>query len=164
MAYSKDLGIDPHPGLTIGVVQLSPRSRGRLHIASPDANIAPRIYPDQFEDEEDIRVLTSGIRIARTIASQAALSRFVVTELRPGTETSSDDEIVDYIRQSGQTSYHPIGTCKMGNDDLAVVDDRLRVRGIDRLRSEEHTSELQSLMRISYAVFCLKKKTTIIQA
>src|SRR3546814_6722434 len=70
----------------------------------------------------------------RTIASQAALSRFVVTELRPGTETSSDDEIVDYIRQSGQTSYHPIGTCKMGNDDLAVVDDRLRVRGIDRLR------------------------------
>src|SRR3546814_2590347 len=99
-----------------------------------------------------------------------------------------------YIRQSGQTSYHPIGTCKMGNDDLAVVDDRLRVRGIDRLRvvdasimptmpssntnaaalmigekgaalireaavrSEEHTSELQSLMRISYAVFCLKKK------
>src|SRR3546814_633974 len=70
MAYSKDLGIDPHPGLTIGVVQLSPRSRGRLHIASPDANIAPRIYPDQFEDEEDIRVLTSGIRIARTIASQ----------------------------------------------------------------------------------------------
>src|SRR3546814_10314733 len=90
-------------------------------------------------------------------------------ELRPGTETSSDDEIVDYIRQSGQTSYHPIGTCKMGNDDLAVVDDRLRVRGIDRLRvvdasimptlrSAEHTSELQSLMRISYAVFCFKKK------
>src|SRR3546814_6174696 len=91
MAYSKDLGIDPHPGLTIGVVQLSPRSRGRLHIASPDANIAPRIYPDQFEDEEDIRVLTSGIRIARPIASQAALARFVVTELRPGTETASDD-------------------------------------------------------------------------
>src|SRR3546814_8853541 len=81
MAYSKDLGIDPHPGLTIGVVQLSPRSRGRLHIASPDANIAPRIYPDQFEDEEDIR-------------------------------------------------------------------------------SEEHTSELHSLMRISYADFCLKKHTT----
>src|SRR3546814_11773243 len=53
MAYSKDLGIDPHPGLTIGVVQLSPRSRGRLHIASPDANIQPRLYPDQFEDEED---------------------------------------------------------------------------------------------------------------
>src|SRR3546814_11616836 len=55
MAYSKDLGIDPHPGLTIGVVQLSPRSRGRLHIASPDANIAPRIYTDQFEDEEEDR-------------------------------------------------------------------------------------------------------------
>src|SRR3546814_6804465 len=67
-------------------------------------------------------------------SSDLALSRFVVTELRPGTETSSDDEIVDYIRQSGQTPYHPIGTCKMGNDDLAVVDDRLRVRGIDRLR------------------------------
>src|SRR3546814_14297616 len=132
MAYSKDLGIDPHPGLTIGVVQLSPRSRGRLHIASPDANIAPRIYPDQFEDEEDIRVLTSGIRIARTIASQAALSRFVVTELRPGTQTSPDDEIVDYIRQSGTPSSPPIGPFPTGTDDLADVDPRLPVRRLDR--------------------------------
>src|SRR3546814_16276065 len=82
MAYSKDLGIDPHPGLTIGVVQLSPRSRGHLHISSPDANAAPLIYPNQFEDEEDVRVLTAGIRMARTIASQDALSRFIVTEWR----------------------------------------------------------------------------------
>ncbi|EPR08982.1 choline dehydrogenase [Sphingobium indicum IP26] len=134
MAYSKDLGIDPHPGLTIGVVQLSPRSRGHLHISSPNANAAPLIYPNQFEDEEDVRVLTAGIRMARTIASQDALSRFVVTELRPGAAASSDEEIKEYIRQSGQTSYHPIGTCKMGRDDWAVVDDRLRVRGVDRLR------------------------------
>src|SRR3546814_11820683 len=73
-------------------------------------------------------------RMARTIASQDALSRFVVTELRPGAAASSDEEIKEYIRQSGQTSYHPIGTCKMGRDDWAVVDDRLRVRGVDRLR------------------------------
>src|SRR3546814_12606099 len=100
-----------------------------LHISSPDANAAPLIYPNQFEDEEDVRVLTAGIRMARTIASQDALSRFVVTELRPGAAASSDEEIKEYIRQRGQTSYHPIGTCKMGRDDWAVVDDGLRVRG-----------------------------------
>src|SRR3546814_15992884 len=98
MAYSKDLGIDPHPGLTIGVVQLSPRSRGHLHISSPDANAAPLIYPNQFEDEEDVRVLTAGLRMARTIASQDALSRFVGTELRHGGEASSDEENKEYNR------------------------------------------------------------------
>ncbi|UZW55937.1 GMC oxidoreductase [Sphingobium sp. JS3065] len=72
--------------------------------------------------------------MARTIASQDALSELVVAELRPGASVSSDEEIREYIRQSGQTSYHPIGTCKMGHDDLAVVDDQLRVRGIEGLR------------------------------
>src|SRR3546814_393887 len=74
----------------------------------------------------------------------------------------NDAELVEFVRAKAETVYHPVGTCRMGSDDAAVVDPQLRVRGIEGLRvvdrSEEHTSELQSLMRISYAVFCLKKK------
>src|SRR3546814_2028353 len=96
-----------------------------------------------------------------------ALAPLQVTEMAPGAVQTTDDEILDWVKQTAETTYHPAGTCRMGADPMAVVDARLRVHGIEGLRvadasimrSEEHTSELQSLMRISYAVFCLKKKT-----
>ncbi|WP_173933958.1 GMC family oxidoreductase N-terminal domain-containing protein [Chelativorans sp. Marseille-P2723] len=134
MAYSKDLGIDPHPGLTIGVVQLSPESRGSLHIASPDHQQPPAIMPNQLSHPEDVRVLTYGLKLARRVAAQPALSDFIVGELRPGPGAVTDDDLLEYIRDSGQTSYHPIGTCRMGVDGMAVVDPQLRVHGIERLR------------------------------
>ena len=134
MAYSKDLGIDPHPGLTIGVVQLSPQSRGTLHIASADPTRPPSIVPNQLTDPEDVWVLTEGLKLARRVASQPALSNFIVEELRPGLAAASDHDLLEYIRDSGQTSYHPIGTCRMGADAMAVVDPQLRVHGIERLR------------------------------
>ena len=134
MAYSKELGIDPHPGLTFGVVQLSPASRGSLHIASAAPDRPPAIMPNQLSDPEDVRVLTEGLRLARRVASQPALSNFIVQELRPGPKALSDHDLMEYIRDSGQTSYHPIGTCRMGTDPMAVVDPQLRVHGIERLR------------------------------
>lgn len=134
MAYSKDLGIDPHPGMTIGVVQLSPESRGALHIASADPARPPAIVPNQLSHPEDVWVLTEGLKLARRVASQPALSRFLVEELRPGPAAASDHDLLEYIRDSGQTSYHPIGTCRMGVDAMAVVDPQLRVHGIERLR------------------------------
>lgn len=134
MAYSKDLGIDPHPGLTIGVVQLSPESRGSLHIASPDPERQPAIMPNQLSHPEDVRVLTQGLKLARRVAAQPALSGYIVEELRPGPNVVSDHDLLEYIRDSGQTSYHPIGTCRMGVDAMAVVDPQLRVHGIQRLR------------------------------
>src|SRR5690606_14213004 len=84
MAYSKDIGIDPHPGLTIGVVQLSPESRGSLHIAGPDPQRPPAIMPNQLSHPQDVRVLTHGPKLARRVAAQPALSNFIVEELRPG--------------------------------------------------------------------------------
>lgn len=134
MAYTKAGGIDPHPGLTFGVVQLAPESRGSLHIASPDPARPPSIMPNQLSHPEDIRVLTEGLRIARRVASQPALSNFVVQELRPGLDVVSDEALLEYIRDSGQSSYHPIGTCRMGTDAMAVVDPQLKVHGIDALR------------------------------
>lgn len=134
MAYSKKLGIDPHPGLTIGVVQLSPMSRGSLHIASAAPQEPPSIMPNQLTHPEDVRILTEGLKLARRVASQPALSNFIVQELRPGLDAVSDHDLLEYIRDSGQTSYHPIGTCRMGTDPMAVVDPQLRVHGIERLR------------------------------
>jgi len=134
MAYSKELGIDPHPGLTFGVVQLSPQSRGSLHVASADPTRPPAIVPNQLSHPEDVRVLTEGLKLARRVAAQPALSNYVVQELRPGPKAASDHDLLEYIRDSGQTSYHPIGTCRMGTDAMAVVDPQLRVHGIERLR------------------------------
>ena len=134
MAYSKELGIDPHPGLTFGVVQLSPLSRGSIHLASADPQMPPAIMPNQLSHPEDVRVLTEGLRLARRIASQPALADFIVEELRPGPAAMSDHDLLEYVRDSGQTSYHPIGTCRMGTDAMAVVDPRLRVHGIAGLR------------------------------
>jgi len=134
MAYSKELGIDPHPGLTFGVVQLSPLSRGSLHIAGVEPDRPPAIVPNQLSHPEDVRVLTEGLKLARRVAGQPALSNYIVRELRPGPGTASDHDLLEYIRDSGQTSYHPIGTCRMGIDAMAVVDPQLRVHGIERLR------------------------------
>jgi choline dehydrogenase len=134
MAYSKDLGIDPHPGLTFGVVQLAPMSRGRLHIADASPDKPPAIEPNQLSHPEDVHVLTEGLRLARRVAAQPGLSNFIVKELRPGPKALSNEELLDYIRDSGQTSYHPVGTCRMGTDEMSVVDPQLRVHGIERLR------------------------------
>ena len=111
-----------------------PRSRGTVRIASTDPTQHPLIQPNYFEDPDDMRVMREGIRISRDIVSQRAFDPYRGTEYAPGANVKTDQQIDDYLRAKIESIYHPVGTCKMGNDDMAVVDDRLRVKGVESLR------------------------------
>ena len=126
--------LDREPGLTIGPCQLRPESRGTIHIGSADPYAPPKIRPNFLNAKTDQDTLVAGVRIARKIAQCQPLAGYCAHEVRPGPDYRSDDEILDYARQTGATLYHPVGTCKMGQDSLAVVDAELRVRGVERLR------------------------------
>jgi choline dehydrogenase len=129
-------GARPHPwsGFTMSVCQLRPASRGRVRIRSADPFEAPAIQPNYLSAELDRRCAIAGVRLARALAATRALKPYVAAEYRPGKETSSDDEILEFARNYGATIFHPVGTCKMGGDAMAVVDARLRVHGIAGLR------------------------------
>ncbi|MEQ8441372.1 MAG: GMC family oxidoreductase N-terminal domain-containing protein [Alphaproteobacteria bacterium] len=133
-AKDPSAGLDPFPGFLIGFFNLYPESRGYVHAISPDPKEAPEIDPRYLTEEHDRQEMIAALKLSRKISQQAALSDFVVRETRPSEDVRSDDEMLDYIRQSGQTSYHPVGTCRMGSDPNAVVDPELRVRGIQGLR------------------------------
>lgn len=131
---SKEMGIDTYPGFSIGVFMLRPESRGHVHISSPDPFAAPEIVANYLTHEKDIETCLDGLKMIRKIAAQPALKAVIVAERRPGPEVARDEELIDYARSTGQTSWHPIGSCRMGQDEAAVVDSRLRVRGLARLR------------------------------
>ena len=126
--------IDPFPGFQVGFFQLRPESKGWLHIQSTDPLQDPLIEPRYLTDPEDIRAMLGALRLSRHVAEQAALKGYVKRETRPGIDVQNDDALLEYIKVGGQTSWHPIGTCRMGNDAQSVVDPLLRVRGVDRLR------------------------------
>jgi len=111
-----------------------PKSRGSIRINSTNPSEYPTIQPNYLDDQEDIRVMREGIKITREILSQKAFDPFRGEEYAPGRDVCSDQDIDAFVRQNAESVYHPVGTCKMGSDDQAVVDDRLRVRGIDNLR------------------------------
>ncbi|MBX3148469.1 MAG: GMC family oxidoreductase N-terminal domain-containing protein [Gemmatimonadales bacterium] len=134
LSTNKDSGLDPHSGFHLGGYFLYPESRGRLHIDSLDPGAQPRIEANYLSKDLDREVMVSALKMMRTISQQPALSRYVVREVRPGPDVVSDDEILDYARRTGQTCWHPIGTCRMGADPAAVVDPELRVKGVERLR------------------------------
>lgn len=119
---------------TSSVCQLRPYSRGRIVIKSPDIRDYPEIHPNYLSDERDYPVVIGGIKVARHIAEAPALAPHILSEFVPGAQYQTDDELLDAARRYSQTIYHPAGTCKMGNDDRAVVDARLRVCGISGLR------------------------------
>ena len=126
--------LDTLPGMTVGLYPLRPESRGSIHIRSSDPREAPVIESRFLEHEEDRRRMIAGMRIIRDIAARPALQAYCDHELSPGAKVASDEELLAFARTQGDTSYHPVGTCRMGNDELAVVDHRLRVRGLDGLR------------------------------
>lgn len=128
--------LDADPGMTLAACQLRPESRGSIHIRDNRPGSEPAIRPNFLADEIDRAALVAGLRIARDIAAQPALSDYVDFEMQPGKDIQTDDELLAYARATGSTVYHPIGTCRMGpdNDQMAVVDDHLRVRGLDGLR------------------------------
>jgi choline dehydrogenase len=131
---SPGAGIDPFSGFSIGGFQLHPFSRGSIHIRSRDPKAYPRIDPGYFVDERDRKVAVAMLRIVRNIASQRSFQPYIVRETRPGPEVVDDAAILDYARSCGQTSWHTVGSCRMGSADDSVVDARLRVHGIERLR------------------------------
>lgn len=133
-ARTRTAGLDPFPGFAIGMFQLRPRSRGAVHTTGSDALIDPVMDPRYLADEEDRRQMLAAIRLARQVAAQQPLADQIVEETRPGPARVSDEELLDYIRETGQTSWHPIGSCKMGTDPAAVVDPQLRVHGLQALR------------------------------
>ena len=127
---------DAEPGMTIGVYQCRPESRGSIHIGSPDPLIAPKIRPNFLADPVDRASLLEGLRIVRRIGEAKAFAAYRSHETKPGNTCLSDDELLDYARTTGATTYHVMGTCKMGSDSdpMAVVNERLAVRGLQGLR------------------------------
>ena len=111
-----------------------PKSRGRISLASADPTAPPAIDPNFLAEESDLVGLRAGIRIARDVFQQKAFDPYRAEEIAPGPEVRSDDEIDDYIRTRAEADYHSVGPCRMGNDEMAVVDSRLRVHGVEGLR------------------------------
>ncbi|MDM0114797.1 GMC family oxidoreductase N-terminal domain-containing protein [Variovorax sp. J22R133] len=133
-ANAKGMGLDPFPGFSVGFFPLRPQSKGWLHTAGTDAMVDPVIEPNYMTHEADITSMLETLRLARKIVSQPALQPFTKRETRPGIDIQDDAGLLQYIKECGQTSWHPIGTCRMGSDATSVVDPQLRVRGVQRLR------------------------------
>lgn len=128
-------GAKPHPfsGFTLSVCQLRPTSRGHVALASPDPMAAPLMYSNYLDSETDRRCAIAAVQFARKLAATEPLQGYVAEEFIPGPGASTDEDILAFARKNGATIFHPSGTCRMGSDDGAVVDPRLRVRGIDGL-------------------------------
>lgn len=122
------------PGFTVSYWQCHPESRGRVAIQSDNPLDDPLIETHYLSNAKDCAVMIDGLKLVRSIYDQAAFRSQWSEELVPGRDVSSDDEILDSIRRSASTVYHPVGTCRMGSDELSVVDPKLRVRGVEGLR------------------------------
>ena len=121
------------PAVTGLLNVLRPFSRGWVRLASADPFAQPAIQPKLFADERDLELLLAGAKLQRRIFETEPLARFITGHYRPGPDVQTDDEWRAYLRECGMSAYHPAGTCKMGHDPMAVVDDRLQVRGLANL-------------------------------
>jgi choline dehydrogenase len=126
--------LEREDGMTVAVCPVRPDSRGTIMARTSDPKTAPIITPNYLSDPSDERVLLTGMRFTREIFAAPAISRYSVQETLPGPHVQADDEMIDYARRFGNTIYHPVGTCRMGQGPSAVVDERLRVHGLTGLR------------------------------
>ena len=126
--------LHPFPGFTASVCNLRPESRGHVRIASPDPSGRPEIQPNYLSAAKDRQVAADAIRVTRNICAQPALARFRPEEYKPGPHIQSQEDLEREAGNIGTTIFHPVGTCKMGEDEGAVVDPRLRLHGIMGLR------------------------------
>jgi len=129
-----DVKLAKEPGLTIITHQLRPESKGSVHVTTANSAMPPAIRYNFLAERIDRDCLFAGMRIVRRLVEAKPLAWLGAEEIAPGRKARSDDELLDFVNRTAETAYHPIGTCKMGADTLAVVDDRLRVRGISGLR------------------------------
>ena len=126
--------LEREPGMTVAVCPVRPESRGTIMAQSPDPFRYPAIRPNYLSAPNDLRVLIAGVEHTRRIFAQPALARFSVGETVPGPAVVSEEAFGDFARHAGTNIFHPVGTCKMGTDAMAVVDPRLKVHGIAGLR------------------------------
>ena len=127
-------GVHDFSAFTASVCQLRPESRGEINITSKDAREYPSIQPNYLSTELDLRTAVNGLKVARKITSAPSMAPHIIDEYVPGYKFETDEQLAEAVRKYSQTIYHPVGTCKMGNDATAVVDDELKVRGIGKLR------------------------------
>jgi choline oxidase len=134
------------------------KSEGFLRLRSPDSSSPPLIDFRYFTDPEgyDETILLAGIKLARKMAAQPALRKWIKRELAPGKEVKSDEVLAEYVRRTANTVYHPAGTCKMGDirDPSTVVDAQLRVKGINRLRVAD-ASIFPAMVSVNPCITCM---------
>ena len=121
-------------GYTVHACVLRPKSRGSIRLASAGASAKPLIQPNYLGDVGDIDGMIEGAKISREILSASEFDSYRGEEIFPGAAATTDADLEAFIRRKAESIYHPVGTCRMGNDDTAVVDSELRVRGVDGLR------------------------------
>jgi len=125
--------VHPFSGFTLSVCQLRPESRGRLRLASADPLAAPSMVANYLATETDRRFAVAALQFTRRLAATEPLKSLVAAEFLPGAEARTEADLLGFARKYGATIFHPSGTCRMGEDTAAVVDSRLRVRGVERL-------------------------------
>jgi choline dehydrogenase-like flavoprotein len=121
-------------GITLNSYTLRPKSRGTVTLRSADPRDTPIVDPNFLAEPDDLRISTEGVKLSREIFLQPSLQKYIKTIHFPDHNTKTQSDFESYARQYGRTSYHPTCSCKMGKDEMAVVDPQLRVRGIDALR------------------------------
>ncbi|MEK9281064.1 GMC family oxidoreductase N-terminal domain-containing protein [Bradyrhizobium sp. ISRA442] len=126
--------LEKTPGMTLAVNQCRPESRGSIHIKSAVPGSEPFMRPNFLSAEKDCSSIVAGMQIARKIMQHPAIAKNIGFEINPGKKVQSDEEWLEFARRAGRGLHHFVGTCKMGNDPMAVVDDRLRVHGLVGLR------------------------------
>src|SRR6516162_8545788 len=127
-------GLHRFSGFTSIAYQLRPESRGEIKLKSPDPFDAPAVYPNYLATETDQRTIVAGLKLIREILASPRMQALIETEFQPGPAVESDADLLEYAQRRGGTVYHPTSTCKMGSDPMAVVDDELRVHGVEGLR------------------------------
>ena len=131
---NKNHGMDPFPGFSLGVFPLYPTSRGTTHIKSNYFRDNPVIKANYLSSQDDRNLTIKGLRLVRKIATQKSISPYIVREVRPGKNIEDDEGLLNFARETGQTSWHSISTCRMGKGPDDVVNYDLKVHGIENLR------------------------------
>lgn len=134
LPYPTDGGSTPEHGYTIVAGTVRPYSRGTIRLASTDPEVAPLVDPNIFADQRDLEAMVDSIELARRIGAQQAFDSWRKAEFAPGPDVTTRDQLREFARQTVGTYHHQVGTCRMGQDELAVVDPQLRVRGVAGLR------------------------------
>src|SRR5256714_13375331 len=127
MLVTPDVKIAKEAGITIIAHQMRPESKGSIHIKTADAGQPPAIRFNFLSERIDRECLLAAMRITRRLVQAPALSWIEPEEFGPGRQAQSDDELIDYVTRTAETTYHPVGTCKMGSDSMAVVGGHVRV-------------------------------------